>query len=325
MSQYIKESVYNTPIKTHKAAANSIMDVDRGKRTAVTAFATYGTLDRDKDRAHKGMFTKSWQEFQDVRIFLNHDKNLAPGKLHEGSVTKSLWEDNDHAYAKMWFGTSTLGEDTLKQLDEGIYTDSSYWFLPIQKKYAKNEAGGFNYYEVFMKEVSVLSHWGAHPDSKIVSVQKAANDTEIGAEVLKQLNSDEIDFLRRFVGQLNGNLLSLATFSAGLPETSDIYSWANSVLVDLSYTISRFKERLVWGQKMWTPDELTQRLAKLKSFCKNTTASDEAIKNVLKEAEELETFLMMETTHEAAQPNEQVKSSNDEDKLALLNTLMLLQ
>lgn len=310
-------------IKTHKAAANSITDVDLGKRTAVTAFATYGSLDRDKDRAHKGMFTKSWQEFKDVRVFLNHDKNLAPGKLHTDGLTKSLWEDNTHAYAKMWFGTSTLGDDTLKQMDEGIYTDSSYYMLPT--KYTKNEAGGYNFTEVFHKEVSVLSHWGAHPESKIISVEKGASDIEITEAVLKQLNSEEISFLRQFVGQLNGNLLSLTTFSAGLPETSDIYTWVNSLIGDMSYTVSRFKDRLVWGQKMWSPDELTQRLAKLKSFCKNTTASDSAIKNVLKEAEELEAFLMMEDTHKVAQPGEQSKSSGNDDALALLNIKMLLQ
>jgi hypothetical protein len=254
-------------IKTHKAAANSITDVDLGKRTAVTAFATYGSLDRDKDRAHKGMFTKSWQEFTDV------------------------------------------------------ITDSSYYFLPT--KYAKNEAGGYNFTEVFMKEVSVLTHWGAHPESKIVSVQKAASDVEIGEAILKQLNTSEIDFLRQFIGSLNGNLLTLATFSAGLSETSDIYSWTNSVLTDLSYTIARFKERLIWGQKCWSPDELSERLARLKSFCKNTTASDETIKLVLKEAEDIETFLMMEATPQPAQVEEQAKSSDDVG-LALLNIKMLL-
>jgi HK97 family phage prohead protease len=309
-------------IKTHKAANNSITDVDLGKRTAVTAFATYGSLDRDKDRAHKGMFTKSWREFEDVRVFLNHDKNQTPGKLFEGSVAKSLWEDNNHAYAKMWMGTHTLGDDVLKMMDEKIITDSSYYMVPL--KYTKNEAGGYNYTEVFQKEVSVLTHWGAHPESKIISVQKAANDVAISEGVLKELNSDEIAYLRQFVGQLNGNLLSLATFSASLSETSDIYTWVNSVLSDLSYTLTRFKERLVWGQKMWSPDELTERLAKLKSFCKNTTASDDTIKNVLKEAEELETFLMMEGTHKAAQPSEQPKSSGSDMSLSLLNIKMLL-
>lgn len=310
-------------IKTHKAASNSITDVDLGKRTAVTAFATYGSLDRDKDRANKGMFTKSWREFQDVRVFLNHDKTLTPGKLFEGSVSKSLWEDDKHAYAKMWMGTHTLGDDVLKMMDEKIITDSSYYMVPL--KYAKNEAGGYNYNEVFQKEVSVLTHWGAHPESKIVSVQKSANELNMSEGVLKQLSSDEIAFLRQFIGQLNGDLLSLSSFSAGLSETSDIYSWVNSVLADLSYSITRFKERLVWGQKMWSPDELTERLAKLKSFCKNTTASDDTIQNVLKEAEELETFLMMEGTHKAAQPSEQHKSNGNDNTLAFLNIKMLLQ
>lgn len=309
-------------IKTHKAAANSINDVDLGKRTATTKYATYKSLDRDKDRANKGMFTKSWQEFSDVRIFLNHDKTLAPGKLDQGSVTKSMWEDSDHAYAKMWMGTHTLGDDTLKMMDEGIITDSSYYMVPL--KYTKNEAGGYNFTEVFLKEVSVLTHWGAHPESKIVSVQKAAGEVEVSEAILKELNSDEIAYLRQFVSSMNQNLLSLTAFSASLGETSDIYSWVNAVLSDLSYTVSRFKDRLVWGQKSWSSNELSQRLTKLKSFIKNTTASDDSIQKVLKEADELEAFIMMADTPAIAQTKEQSKSSESDDSLALLNIKMLL-
>lgn len=310
-------------MKTVKAAANSITDVDLGKRTAVTAFATYKSLDRDKDRSFKGMFTKSWNEFPDTRVFLNHDKTQAPGKIFGDDFKKSLWEDDNHAYAKMWFSTSTLGEDTLKSLSEGIYKDSSFWFVPT--KYEKNAEGGFNLREVLQKDVSVLSHWGAHPESKIVSVQKAASDLQPGEAILKQLSTDEISFLRDFITGQNNNLISLAAFAAGLPESSDIYTWVNSILSDLSYSISRFKGQLVWGQKSWSYDELTERLSRLKSFCKNTTASDECIQNVLKEAEGIESLIMMADTPEAAQPKEQFKSKdNDSDNLQLLNIKLLL-
>lgn len=312
------------PFKTHKAAANSINDVDLGKRTAVTKFATYNSLDRDKDRAHKGMFTKSWQEFTDVRIFLNHQKELAPARLEDQiNPTKSMWEDSQHAYAKMWFGTHTLGNDTLKMMDEKIITDSSYYFLPT--KYTKNEAGGYNFTEAFLKEVSVLTHWGAHPESKIVSVNKAAGDLAIGEAVIKQLNTDEITFLRDFVGRFNMDLVSLASFAATLPENSDLYYWINTAITELSYTIVRFKDKLVWGQKSWSGKELTERLTRLKSFAKNSTASDDAIRMVLKEAEDIESLLSFADTPAPGPAEEQSKAENDDAvQLALLNLKMIL-
>jgi len=309
------------PRKTVKAAANSIKDIDLGKRTAVTAFATYNTRDRDRDRANKGMFSKSWKEFSDVRIFLNHDKTQAPGRLAE-SVAKSMWEDNNHAYANMWFGTHTLGNDTLKMMDEGIITDSSYYFLPT--KWDKFADGGYDYKEAFLKEVSVLTHWGAHPESKIVSVSKAAGEIDVASAILKQLNTDEVDFIRNFIGEMNDNLLSLATFSATLPETSDIYSWVNSVLVDLSYIVARFKDRLVYGQKSWSHDELSEHLSKLKSFARNSTASDETLQKVIKEAENIESLLLINSTPNAKEQRETSNLDSQESQLHLLNMKLLL-
>lgn len=306
-----------------KAAANSIQDVDLGKRTAITAFATYGSLDRDKDRSFKGMFTKSWNEFQDTRVFLNHDKTQAPGKIYGDDFKKSLWEDDKHAYAKMYFGTHTLGDDTLKMMDEGIIKDSSFWFVPL--KYDKNEAGGHNLREVFQKDVSVLTHWGAHPESKIVAVQKSANDLALPPEVLKQLSSDEITFIRDFISGMNEDLVSLTAFAAQLPETSDIYTWVNDVLASLSYSISRFKGQLIWGQKSYSVEELTDRFKKLESFCRNSTASDDTLKKVLKEAEGIKALLLMADTSMDAQPEKQSKSKEEElDRIKLMNINLLL-
>jgi len=319
------------PMKTKKAAQNSIADVDLGKRTAVTAYATYNSFDRDKDRAFKGMFTKSWNDFEDVRIFQNHDKTLAPGRLYTGNgvgkMAESFWEDDRHAYAKMWFGTHTLGDDTLKMMDEKIITDSSYLFAPISGKYTKNQAGGYDFREVFLKEVSVLTHWGAHPESKIVSVSKAAEDIVIGDQILKQLNPAEVTYLRDFISSFNGNLVSLVNFGASLPETSDLYTWVNYLIQDLSYTVARFKDKLVWGQKSWTTDELSQHLQKLKSFARNSTASDATLQKVIAEAEQIEALFFMDgnDTLKDGQPREQSNVPNDEaTQLQLLNIQTLL-
>src|SRR3954468_2912050 len=109
-----------------KAIDLSVKDIDLAKREAVIAFATYKSLDLDGDRSNRGMFDKSWRENTGiVRYFLNHDKKQAPGKIEQ------LWDDADHAYARVKHGTHTIGEDVLKQLDEGIIVAASFGFDPI--------------------------------------------------------------------------------------------------------------------------------------------------------------------------------------------------
>ncbi|MBA3830219.1 MAG: HK97 family phage prohead protease [Taibaiella sp.] len=160
-------------------------DINVGKRTAVLKYATYGSLDRDKDRANKGMFTKSWNDgFDDIRFFKNHNKQEAPGK------PLRFWEDDNHAYAEVWLGTHTLGEDTLKMMDEGIMTNNSYGFDPQVSNKIKEK--GMDFKQVKLWEISVLTHWGAHPESKVQMVDKEA------AEImeLKQYLSKLDKFIR---------------------------------------------------------------------------------------------------------------------------------
>jgi HK97 family phage prohead protease len=306
----------------YKSAQKSIHDIDMSKRVAVTKFATYGTFDRDEDRANKGMFTKSWNEFKEVRFFLNHEKKQAPGKIQQ------LWDDDTHAYAKAWMGTHTLGEDVLKMMDEGIITDSSYGFDPI--KAARIPGKGRDFKEVFHKEVSVLTHWGAHPGSKVISVEK---EWENEVLELKQLNDPEKTFLRKIIAQNNANLQDMVAFAATLDETSDLYTWVNGTIADHSNSLRWMKDRLVWGQKEWDGadvSELKERLTTLKAFCRNTTASDDTIKMVLKEAEHIEGIISKydsTITAAATKALQQVASGSDNDEdvqISLLNLQLML-
>lgn len=165
--------------EVYKSVSGGYTDVDLNKGEAVIKFATYGSADRDGDIANKGMFTKSWNEFKDVRLFKNHDKTLAPGKILK------MWDDDKHAYAHVKFGQSTLGQDTLKDVHDQIVTDSSYLFVP--QKYKELPNGGYSFTEVFHKEVSVLTHWGAHPESKIKSVRKEWESAAISSDVLNHI------------------------------------------------------------------------------------------------------------------------------------------
>lgn len=141
-------------------------DVDLKRRQAVIAHATYKSLDQDGDRMNRGMFDKSWRENRkQIRFFVNHDRNQAPGKV------MNVWDDEDHAYTQVEFGTHTLGEDSLKMVDEGIMVGASFGFMPVKQKEIKGK--GYDYFEAKHMETSILTHWGAHQDSGVVVVKKS--------------------------------------------------------------------------------------------------------------------------------------------------------
>lgn len=255
----------------------TIKDLDMSKREAVIAHATYSDLDREGDRANKGMFTKSWNEnFDDLRFFLNHKKDLAPGK------PLKTWEDDNHAYTQVYLGTHTLGEDTLKQMDEGIIVASSYGFDPVrQTKMAK---GGYDMKEVRHFETSVLTHWGAHKSSGVVSVIKSFNPTR-----LKELNDTEKNFLRRLIENRSQALQMAIEMNGIVTEGTDMWSYINEIIGSQSYDIGYLKRRLEYGVK--EVDDLRAGVKAMEKFIQNTKASDECILQITEELENTKQLL----------------------------------
>lgn len=304
-----------------KAAKAVFKDIELSKSEGVIAFATYGTKDRDGDIANQGMFTKSWKEFTDVRLFKNHDKNLAPGKIIK------LWDDKNHAYAHVKFGQSTLGQDTLKDIDDGIITDASYSLVPIKSDPLMG--GGKNYKEVFHKEVSVLTHWGAHPESKIKAIQKAASDISIAPELLKELSSDEMTMLRAFIAEQSGSLQTWVSFASSLKEGSDLYTWVHNVISNINSSISDFKYRIQWygPRQKEANDEMIERILKMEKAVHSSTASDEHLQEIEKGLQEIKALMSTPgSTQSSESTQEQRKEGNDngEIELALLNLSNLL-
>jgi hypothetical protein len=116
----------------------------------------------------------------------------------------------------------------------------------------------------------------------------------------------------------------------GLDQTSDLYYWINETISSQSYTIARFKDQLrYYGprlDKQWV-DGMQTRLTKLKSFCTNTTASDDCIQNVLKEVAELENQLNARNVT-GEQPvnkhSQQISGITDDAALQLMNLNLML-
>ena len=255
-----------------KASQLVMKDMDMGKRTAVIAHATYGTLDGDKDRSNRGMFDKSWKENKGLlRVFVNHKKDLAPGKPIR------TWDDSEHAYTEIKLGTHTLGEDTLKQLDEGIIVAASFGFDPI--KYKELKGKGLDYLEVKHYETSVLTHWGAHESSGIVSVTKGLTLN------LKQLTDPEAALLRRLIDNGMDNMQACMDLCKDLPEGSDLYTAIFYMISRAADNVGDLKSRLYWGLKEAAAHNA--RVKQLEKFIRTTTASDDAIADVTKSLNQL--------------------------------------
>lgn len=200
----------------YKATKFKTKDIDTAKRTAVLAFATYNTEDRDKDIARKGMFTKSWSEsFDDIRYFKNHNKDIPIGTIDR------FEEDENHAYAIVKMGDWTDADDMLKMMAAGAATNNSYGFDPVRSINRKDKGKGIGreFIEAKLWEISTLTHWGSHPASKVVEVHKQD------------------------------------------ASKMDLKEWNDSI-------------------------------EKMESFCRNTSASDETIIEVLKEVEHLKELLL---------------------------------
>lgn len=291
----------------------TIKELDMTKRTAVIAHASYNSLDRDGDRANKGMFTKSWNEnFDDLRVFLNHNKEQAPGRAVK------CWEDDNHAYTQIYLGTHTLGDDVLKQLDEEIIVAASFGFNPVRAP--KMAKGGYDYKEVKHMETSPLTHWGAHKQSGVVSVVKSFDP-----EKLKELNNEEKDFLRKLIDNRQEALRLCVDMNGRVSEGQDMWSYINELISDQSYNIAWLKRRLEYGVK--ETEDLRAGVKAMESFIRNTKASDSAIQQITYELEQTKQLLSDLDTAATSAPEQSTQtptaSKSDDEFLKQLNYTLL--
>lgn len=256
-----------------KSIELNIKDIDMSKREAVIAHATYKSPDSDGDKSLRGMFDKSWKvNFSLLRFFLNHKKDQAPGKPLQA------WDDSEHAYTKTKLGTHTLGDDVLKMLDEGVIVAASFGFEPL--RYKENKSGGKDFIEVKHYETSVLTHWGAHENSGIISVEKAADIPKFN---LKQLNEQEQALLVRLIGNGMDSIQAAVEVAAQLDTDSDLYTYIMYIISRQADQIGGLRSELRYGMK----DKLNDQIAKMQKFIRNTTASDDAISMIQKSLKSL--------------------------------------
>jgi HK97 family phage prohead protease len=152
-----------------KAIAFEVKDLDLTKRTAIIAHAAYDNIDRTGDISRKGMFNRSWNNNKgDISFYLNHDDKQAPGKVVD------VYEDDKYAYTKVWLGTHTLGEDTLKMMDEEIIKKASFGYITIKSNMINVEGKKVRELkEAAHLETSVLTVMPANAKAGVINVTKA--------------------------------------------------------------------------------------------------------------------------------------------------------
>lgn len=171
-----------------------VSDVDLKSRQVKGYFASFDTLDSDRDIIRKGAFTKSIQERgvnssgnRKIAHLRNHDWDHQIGRLDE------LGEDSKGLYFVSTLGTSSKGEDALRDYQEGILIEHSIGFnyIPDRIEKAEDSVHGeyFNVTEVKLWEGSAVT-FGANSLTPVIDVAKGLADYNEILEKTKELTAD---------------------------------------------------------------------------------------------------------------------------------------
>jgi HK97 family phage prohead protease len=187
-------------IKSHNL---SIKDLDLNKREVAVYLSKFDTIDSDGDMIVRGAFSRSLKERgvgsdsnRQIAFLRHHDWQQQIGKFNR------LEEDSEGLFAVGQLGTSTKGEDALRDYDEGIITEHSIGFQYImdKTKYIEDEnVKGGGYYvlnEVKLWEGSAVT-FGANEYTNVVEVAKSE-----GRQNIVQKLSKEIDTITKAI--ING-------------------------------------------------------------------------------------------------------------------------
>lgn len=160
-----------------------IKDVDSASRKVALYLSVFDVIDSDFDVIKKGAFKKSIQERgvdstsnRKIQYLRFHDWEKPIGKFIE------LAEDEKGLYAVGELGRSTLGEDALKDYEDGIIREHSIGFKYVKDKVkfiedGSTPIGGFyEVSEVMLYEGSAVT-FGANEYTNVVGF-KSENKTE---------------------------------------------------------------------------------------------------------------------------------------------------
>ena len=157
-----------------KSISAGFKDLDVKSGIVTGYFANFGSIDSDGDRIIKGAFAKTIREngpqgTQLIKHLLDHNKNIAVGKLQE------LSEDEVGLYYESKAGRHTNGRDFLLMAEDGIINQHSFGFRIIkeQKRADANEIS-----EVAMYEGSSIQFLGANRNTPVTGIKSESDIIE---------------------------------------------------------------------------------------------------------------------------------------------------
>ena len=224
-----------------KTQNTSIKNIDLGKREVAVYLSTFDVIDSDNDMIVKGAFLRSIKDRgansltnRKIAYLRYHDWQHQIGKFLD------LQEDNKGLFAIGKLGTSTKGEDALRDYEDGIITEHSIGFQYIEDAVDyiedSNVKGG-GYYrikEVKLYEGSAVT-FGANPYTNVVSVSKGKEKDDLIIKLSKEIEivtkalingrgtDDRLYNLEMKLKYLNSRLVDLAnTETAISPKAEEV-------------------------------------------------------------------------------------------------------
>lgn len=165
-----------------------VKDLDTNARRVKVGLSKFGSLDADNDVITRGAFTKSIQERgpesqgnRKIKFLRYHDFE------HEIGKWISLEETPEFLIGIGQLGTSTKGDDALRDYMDGVITEHSIGFIPIPERTIIREDGIRELREVFLMEGSAVT-FGAMSDTPVFDVSKG-NRTEYLEKLNKKMDA----------------------------------------------------------------------------------------------------------------------------------------
>jgi HK97 family phage prohead protease len=183
----MKQNLYNLK------SGFEVKDLDIRERKVAVYLSKFDSLDSDFDIIRKGAFTKSLQERgvdsssnRKIAFLRHHDWEKQIGKFLE------LKEDDYGLFAVGQLGRSTMGEDALRDYEDGIIKEHSIGFQYIKDKMnfvedKSMKSGGFHEIkELKLYEGSAVT-FGSNEFTHVVDV-KGENKSQLLERLRDDLN-----------------------------------------------------------------------------------------------------------------------------------------
>jgi len=229
-----------------KSFETSIKDLSLGKREVAMYLSKFNVIDSDNDMIASGAFDRSIKERGPQS---NSNRNIAFLRYHDWQhqIGKflTLEEDDLGLFAVAQLGTSTKGEDALRDYEDGIIkehsigfqyvTDSIKWVDEEGKGYYDDEdkKGYYRIEEVKLFEGSAVT-FGANEYTQVLSVGKSEEKENLVEKLSKEIDvvtkalingrgtDERLYNLEMKLKYLNSRLIDLAITKTVKPKTEEV-------------------------------------------------------------------------------------------------------